>query len=188
MFYPFIGVHPWNINDVSENYLDSMRGILEKHKRCGVGEIGLDRGKDRYDLQVKIFADQLDVAKEYERPVSVHMLRSEADILYNIRKHAKGLKIILHSFTGPSSYIEPFGNAGCYFSISPRILGISGEKSRRLIKAIPEDRILIESDAPMMNHHCNNMFEFIERLSGLMSISAEELIDLTSANAEKVIG
>ncbi|MFA6805123.1 MAG: TatD family hydrolase [Candidatus Methanomethylophilaceae archaeon] len=185
--YPFYGMHPWYVNDAPSDLPDLLRSFLEEHPRSGVGEIGLDEGHPDYEKQIGLFNEQLKVAAEIDRPVTMHMLHETPDILRSVKKYGRGVPIILHSFSGPDSYIKAFEKEDCYFSVSPRILMKSATKITQLLKEIPEDRLLIETDAPMRDRHCFTMSAFIEALSPCLGMTPQELIDLTKRNTERVI-
>ena len=175
----FYGIHPW----YPEDALERLETILQNNRRVHVGEIGLDskRGPP-IDEQIELFEAQLTLAEKYDRVANIHMVGCESEMLKILRKHK--VKCILHSFSGPESYIKPFEECGCYFSISPRIHAKSEEKIKTLVDAIPSDRLLVETDAP---HNKIGIVEHIERLSKMMSITPKELQQITFMNAWNII-
>ena len=120
---------------------------FSKIKFRGIGEIGLDRTIDvDYDKQLTMFKDQIEVAERFKRPVIIHNVKADEDI-YRILKSSK-VKGIFHSYSSPASYAKNYVDLGFYFSFSPRIMGKSPEKVREIIKNIPIEKILVESDSP----------------------------------------
>lgn len=140
------------------------------------------------NLQKDFFESQLRLAAEMHRPTTIHMIRSEVDTLRIIRKVKCDIPMILHSYSGPDSYVKAFTTEGCYFSLSHRIFKRSEMRIMRLLSEIPDDRLLVETDAPICSHTCRSMSEFITSLAGFKSMDREELIDLTSKNTRTVIG
>lgn len=176
----FYGTHPWYPGECDT---EGLKSLLETDGSAGVGEIGLDAARLDYDTQMRIFTEQIGIASKYDRIVNIHMIRSEETMLKILRRERA--RCILHSFSGPESYIRPFTECGCYFSISPRLLNKSKEKILALVSKIPEDRLLIETDAPNSRL---SMDGHILRLSGMMSMSPDELRRITLRNARSLMG
>ena len=128
------------------------------------------------------FISQLELAEKYGRIVNIHMIGCEETMLKILREH--NVTCILHSFSGPESYIRPFAECGCFFSISPRIHRKSKEKIVALISKIPEDRLLIETDSP---DNPMGMSDHIMQLSRVMSIHPSELESITLRNARSLL-
>ena len=175
----FYGTHPWYAKKTD---LKDLEDILEKDSKACVGEIGLDSKRSQLSDQIDSFKAQLALSKKYERVANIHVIGCENEMLKILRESKTSC--ILHSFSGPESYIRPFAECGCYFSVSPRIHNKSKDRIASLLSSIPEDRLLIETDAP------NNRFgmkEHISKLSEIMSIDSDELIRITLKNARSLI-
>ncbi|XP_010525024.1 PREDICTED: uncharacterized protein LOC104802901 isoform X2 [Tarenaya hassleriana] len=119
----------------------------------GVCEIGLDKGSKGREIdfsdQVGVFRQQLELAKELKKPVSVHCVRAFGDLL-EILKSVGPLPsgIILHSYLGSAEMVPEFAKFGAYFSFSGFLMSMSEKKAKKMLKAVPSDRILLETDAP----------------------------------------
>ena len=171
----FYGTHPWYHDRTS---VDGLERMLREDDKANVGEIGLDSKHGNLDEQIGPFISQLELAEGYERIANIHMIGCEEIMLKILKEHK--VACILHSFSGPESYIRSFAECGCYFSISPRIHGRSKEKAKAILSKIPKDRLLIETDSP---DNRMSMFDHIIALSKLMSIHPSELEDITLRNA-----
>lgn len=185
--FPFYGIHPWFVSTAPSNYIDLLDTFLKRDERSGVGEIGIDKTHPALDVQMEMFNAQMEVANEFERPVTIHMVGTETETLKVIKDQRMRVPVILHSYSGPDSYIGAFSKQECYFSISPRILQKSEIRIMRLLSAIPDDRLLIETDAPIRSRNCNDMAHLIKILAGFKSITASELITITKNNTMRVI-
>lgn len=184
----FYGVHPWHPEEWVPETADRLVSLLEEDPRAGVGEIGLDSRHGDIDEQVGPFTEQLHIASEMNRCVTIHMVRSEETVLRVLRKERGNYRpIILHSFNGPESYIRPFAEVGCMFSISPRFLSKPEGRTRCILSAIPGDRLLVETDAPFTPKDFHGMSEFMGRLSYILGTSPEELSSLTTENARRAL-
>ena len=175
----FYGTHPWYYEKTD---LEGLERLLADDKEGNVGEIGLDSKHGSLEDQIEPFVSQLKLAEKYGRIANIHMVRCEEEMLKILRKH--NVRCILHSFSGPESYIKPFAECGCYFSISPRIHRKSEEKIRSLISKIPEDRLLIETDSP---DNQMGMDDHIARLAKTISVSCNELESITLRNAMSLL-
>lgn len=150
------GIHPWYAGEWNEKIKEKLGFLLEEDKKSGVGEIGLDCFHKDINTQIKVFNSQLQISSDYKRIATVHMIGYEKMMLDSIKTYGKKCKgIILHAFDGPDSYIKPFSEQGCYFSINPKLLKKSEKKVIDIISKIPDDRFLMETDAP------NQCYDFI---------------------------
>lgn len=208
---PAFGLHPWRIAGRSPGWLGGLRDFLEKHPGAAVGEIGLDRwipGHDRVE-QREVFIEQWRLAVALDRPVEVHCLKAFGDLEAALRDEptpARGW--VLHSYGGPSEMIPTFARLGASFSFSgyflhPRKLA----ESSRVFRAVPRDRLLVETDAPDMappegrrrfpcppgadgkpENHPGNLADVAEGLAEILGVPFAELAALTAANARRIFG
>lgn len=181
------GVHPWYAETWGDDSLDRLRMMLKKYPDANVGEIGLDsvKGPSMVD-QARCFEEQLSLAAEMGRTVSIHNVRCENWILAAVRRNRKGCRsVILHSFTGPESYIQSFSKLDCYFSVSPRLLMKRPEVARSILAGIPRERLLIETDALDIGNGFETMDGFIKSLAELMGKRAQDIAKITLTNAKR---
>ncbi len=179
---PFYGTHPWYASEYDEDTLEDM---LKNDNSANVGEIGLDKFKGTFEDQLPVFQSQLGLTSKYDRIASIHMVGHEDVVLSLLRKIS--VRSILHSFSGPVSYIKAFTECGCYFSISPRIFSKPPDKVRKILTAIPKDRLLLETDAPSNHNNCVMMSDHAGDVGNAIGMTSEELIKLTSSNANKLL-
>ena len=161
--------------------------LLTKYPEANIGEIGLDsmKGPSMVD-QARCFEEQLSLAAEMGRAATIHNVRCENWVLAAIRRNRKGCKsIILHSFTGPENYIQPFSKLDCYFSVSPRLLLKREEIVRNVLTSIPRDRLLIETDALDIANGFENMGKYIKTLADILEIRPSDLARVTLSNAKR---
>lgn len=118
----------------------------------GIGECGLDYHYDHSprELQRRAFAAQLALARDTARPVVVHTRDADDDTAAMIREAGSaGVRGVLHCFTGPAWLAETALDAGWYISFSG-IVTFKKWDGDEVIRLVPEDRLLIESDAPYL--------------------------------------
>ncbi|KAL0363323.1 UNVERIFIED_CONTAM: putative metal-dependent hydrolase YabD [Sesamum calycinum] len=150
---PNFGIHPWFISERTPNWLNTLKEFLAATPAAAVGEIGLDKGSvgKRIDFtdQVEVFRQQLELAKELKKPASVHCVRAFGDlleILKSVGPFPSG--VVLHSYLGSAEMVPEFSKLGAYFSFSGFLMSMKESKAKKMLKSIPPERILLETDAP----------------------------------------
>ncbi|MCQ2053317.1 MAG: TatD family hydrolase [archaeon] len=171
----FYGTHPWYYREHDQKRLVT---ILQNDPKACVGEIGLDAKHGVLGEQMPVFLEQLALCEKYGRPANIHMVGCENEMLRVLRK--TNVTAILHSFSGPESYIKPLTDCGCYFSISPRILRKSEKNIKSLLSVIPDDRLLLETDAPNTDI---GIEEFLDKISVILDVETFDLKRIALRNA-----
>jgi TatD DNase family protein len=148
---PSFGLHPWYVPGRSKNWQDSLRARVAANPRCGIGEIGLDRWVEGHDLaeQLACFRWQLALATERGLPVTIHCVRAWGalgDVLAQEKLPACGC--LIHAYGGSLEQMREFAARGAYFSFSAYFLHERKAAQREVFRAIPADRLLVETDAP----------------------------------------
>ena len=148
----FYGLHPWYVNGCRDGWEDLLRGRLESDVTAGVGEIGLDKWIRDHDMarQKVAFASQLEMAQEFQRPAAIHCLKAWGALIDCLDKSPFAGRFLLHSYSGPEEMIEDFVQRGAWFSISGYFFRKDKAAKLAVFDAVPEDRILLETDAPDM--------------------------------------
>jgi TatD DNase family protein len=152
MVIPSIGLHPWFVKERSANWLDELKRTLDTIP-CAIGEIGLDKWIEGYDLpqQEAVFVKQLEIATERDLPVSIHCLKAWGKLeamLKTLPLPKTGF--LLHSYGGPREMVPGFIKSGGYFSVSGHFLHPRKRPRFETFREIPLDRLLVETDAPDM--------------------------------------
>lgn len=150
---PCYGLHPWFVNERSQDWLSKLKSMLERDPTAAVGEVGLcqsRRGKMvEAELQLQVLRQQLHLARELQRPVAVHCVGAFdplTQLLKEMGHFPSGL--IIHSFTGNQEQVKELAKYGAYFSFSGHNTSLKREKARRIWRAVPSDRLLLETDCP----------------------------------------
>ncbi len=143
--FPFVGIHPWNVQEVDVEGLRKIERMAAD--AIGLGEIGIDRRyhREAWEKQVAFFEAQLEVAREYGKPVNLHCLDSWRSCLDIVLKYDVP-SAVFHWYNGPIELIEEIGSYGYYVSINAAIK--IQEKHKEVAKAVRLRRLLLESDGP----------------------------------------
>ncbi len=181
------GVHPWYADEWGPEAEKRLELILESDAEAHVGEIGLDSKRGTLDGQTAAFERQLSMASEHGRVVTIHDIGCEKRVLDAVRTLGKDCRsMILHSFSS-ESYSKPFSELGCYLSIGPRILSRSEVRLSRLLRSIPRDLLLLESDSPFLPPGFEGMGPFTERIAGILETDPEELSETVASNLRRAL-
>jgi TatD DNase family protein len=197
-----VGIHPHYASDLKPSTIQNLQRYLgNKHVRA-IGEIGLDyyRNFQSPEIQKKCFNAFLELASTHQYPLFLHH-REAFDDFYPMIKNCIGEvpESIVHCFTGTKSELKKFLDLGLYIGITGWICDPKrGADLREIIKYIPLDRLLIETDAPylvpknMVNKPRNNRNEplFLEHIatniSELLNIDKALLAEETTKNFKKL--
>lgn len=154
---PNLGLHPYWVHRRSADWLERLKAMLEENVHAGLGECGLDRGPRAQDIapieeQEHVFREQLQLAAQLLRPVTIHCVQAYGRVHAALSEIiAVPLPVILHSYTGTKETIATFlslKDAKVYFSLSGHLLKLHPDKAVQMIRALPIERMLLESDCP----------------------------------------
>lgn len=190
------GIHPHDAATFEPARDVPLLGGLLADGACAVGECGLDGFYDNAPPadQRRAFAAQLGLALEHDKPVVVHTREAVADTAAMIREAGgAGVRGVLHCFTGPASLAEVALAAGWYISFSG-IVTFRKWDGDGLVRMVPSDRLLVESDAPYLaptpNRGKRNEPAWVgitaERVAGVRGVSAGLLGDQVVENAMRL--
>ena len=145
------GVHPHDAAGFQASDLDVLRELLRRGA-VAVGECGLDYHYDNAprDVQRRVFATQLALARETDKPVVVHTRDAEDDTRAMVVEAGRhGVRGVLHCFTGSHALAEAALEVGWYVSFSG-VVTFKKWTDDALLRLVPDDRLLAESDAPYL--------------------------------------
>lgn len=146
------GVHPHHAADLTADNLPTLRKLAQAPEVRAVGECGLDYFRDfsPRDLQRRAFGWQLELAKELRKPVFLHQRDAHEDFLAILREH--GITHgVAHCFTAGEKERDAYLQQGLHIGITGWINDERrGLHLREVVKGIPADRLMIETDAPYL--------------------------------------
>ncbi len=147
--FPAYGLHPYFIDQHKPEHLDQLKDWIKKEQPVAVGECGLDYFLPELDQekQKNFFEAQLEIAKESSLPIIIHARSAVEDVINVIRKsgHNKGM---IHSYNGSLQQAKQLIDLGYYLSFGGAVTYTRANKLRTLIKELPLESMLIETDAP----------------------------------------
>lgn len=191
-----VGIHPLEAMEHIENYTDAdMNRIITTHsnmsKTVGIGEIGLDYHYDpeHAKTQQKLFHMQMEIAAQCGLPVSIHSRDAYNDTVDVLSDHPSVIGV-MHCFAGTKEFAKQILNMGYYVSISGIVTYKKSTELQDVVRYIPLDRLLIETDSPFLAPvpHRGKMNEpafvkFVaQKISEILDVEIETIANQTSDN------
>ena len=149
--YASVGIHPHDATSATEKIYDEITGWSRNRKTVAIGETGLDYHYDNSprEIQRNVFAKHLELAKNLDLPAIVHSRDAKEDTLSILRDSGIS-KGVLHCFSGDSEMAEKAMMMGLHISFAGPVTFKKAERSREIVKLIPDDYLLVETDAPYL--------------------------------------
>lgn len=152
--YAAVGFHPSETGKITDGDLGEILALSRRDKTVAVGEIGLDYYYDDTDrpTQLKCLEAQLDVVDRSGLPVIFHIRDAYADMLDVLTRNRHKLRAggVAHCFSGSLETAKIYLDMGLYISFSGSITFKNAVKFPEIIRAVPSDRILVETDCPYL--------------------------------------
>ncbi len=151
--FSMMGLHPTSVTENFEKDLSVVKSWFDRRKFIGVGEIGIDLYWDKTFLnqQTVAFEEQVKWAKEMSLPVVIHSRDSFAEVFSVIDKlWDENLKGVFHSFTGDEDDVKHILEYGTFYIGINGVLTFKNSNLREVIKDVPLNRLIIETDAPYL--------------------------------------
>ena len=201
--YATAGYHPHHADDWHAPAHRLLLQTLARETRCvAVGEMGLDyhRNLARRDNQRRCFTDQLAIAKTVQKPVFLHEREAFADFSAILGEALPELAgAVWHCFTGTRTQMEALAERGVYFGITGWICDpVRGAELRDTVRHIPDERLMLESDAPYLTPKTLNPVPRINEpqyLPEVLRVVAEcrgqseaDVARITTENARRFFG
>jgi len=154
VLYSTAGVHPHDAKSCNNAAIGQLRNLCKKPQVVAVGECGLDYDRDfsPRDVQRKWFSAQIELAEELNMPLFLHERAAFADFRNILGHYPKRCeKAVVHCFTGSKRELEAYLELGCFIGITGWVCDERrGEQLRAIVKYIPKDKLMIETDAPYL--------------------------------------
>ena len=202
--YAAVGMHPHDAKKLDGAALAELRELARRPKVVAVGEIGLDfyRNLSPQAVQRRAFQAQLAWAAKMGKPVIIHDRDAHDEIMEVLTGWALGLKHsplagrmgVLHTFSGDLDMAQEAIDLGFYVSFSGPVTYKNAGQLASVAKALPLDRILVETDCPFLTPHPHrgkrNEPAYVrlvaERIAELRGMPFDELAQATTANAQRL--
>jgi TatD DNase family protein len=189
------GIHPHEADNPGA--VDELRPLAAHPRAVAVGETGLDYVKNYSSVpnQKALFEKHLEIAREAGKPVSIHCREAHADAYAILRDHAP-LRGVIHCFSGTWADAERYLGLNFYLSIAGPVTYPNAKELREVVRRIPLDRLLIETDCPLLppqkfrgkrNEPAYVRYAAAE-IANAQGVALDELSAATSRNALNLFG
>lgn len=182
-----LGIHPENANEMKIDTLDEIKAYIKNNdKIVAIGEIGLDYYWDENppkDIQKDVFRRHMKLAKELNYPVVIHDRDAHQDTLEIIKEFPEVTGVV-HCFSGSVEFAKECIKLGYYIGITGVVTFKNAKKVVEVVREIPLEKILVETDCPYMapepNRGKRNKSDYIEYI--ITKIAEIKNIDPYEAN------
>ena len=189
-----VGVHPHDSKDIEEGYIEEIYELMEFESRIAIGEIGLDYFRNISDpeIQKKVFRQQIEVAQDLNRPIIFHNRDADSDIIEILSDYPEVIGVA-HCFSSTIETANSLLEMGYYISFSGNITFKNSHLSD-VIKTIPMDRILVETDSPYLSpephrgktNEPSRVRIVAEKIAEIKNVSFEDIAKNTQENASEL--
>lgn len=202
--YPFmygaVGVHPEDAAGAGSDYIGKLRRSCAHPKIKAIGEIGLDYywTTETKPAQQRIFGEQLELARELGLPVIIHDREAHGDTLRILAEHRVWeFGGVFHCYSGSAEMVrEITERLGMYIAFGGSLTFKNAVKLREAAKAVPSDRLLIETDSPYLapvphrGKRNSSLYlpHVLDTLSQIRGVGADELEAVTFENGKRLFG
>ena len=193
--YMTIGFHPDEVNDLTDKDIEDLEVLIKTNKKIvGIGEIGLDyyHNDMNKERQREIFIKQLELAKKYDLPVVIHSRESIGEI-YDILKEHKGVRGVIHCFSGSLEMAKLFIDLGFYLGIGG-VITFKNSKLKEVVEELDLHNIVLETDSPYLApepyrgkiNYPQNIKIIAQFIRKLKNITIDEITHITTSNVNKI--
>jgi TatD DNase family protein len=214
-----VGFHPTDLDGWDESSIENLRNLAQSaDKIIAIGEIGLDyywvKESEKQAMQRQVLKDQLRLARDANLPVVVHMReendawfgQASIDLLEILTEWQKALQEgshplaerpgVLHSFNGNLETAQKAIAHNFYIGVTGPVTYKNAEEKRQIIRQLPLERLLIETDAPFLtpvpHRGRRNEPAFVryiaDKIAEIHMTTLEQVAEITSANADRLFG
>ena len=197
--YAAVGVHPSEIEELDEDFLQWMKEQTDWEKTVAIGEISLDYYWDKepevQERQRYWFGRQIELARETGLPIIVHSRDAAADTMQVMKEHhAEEIPGVIHCFSYSREMALEFVKMGYYIGVGGVVTFKNAKKLVETVEAIPLERILLETDCPYMapdpyrgkRNDSTYLIYVRDKIAEIKGISPEEVEKVTEANARSL--
>lgn len=200
--HPAYGLHPMFMHQhklvSADNDIAKLQSWLQSNRAVALGEVGLDffieeANQNNREAQIKLFVSQLEIAEELQLPVIIHARKSMDTVLKHLRSFPS-IRGSIHSFSGSEQQAKQLIDLGYFLSFGGPITYDRATRLHKLIKNLPIDCLLVETDSPDQSdasHHSQRnepayIHKVIEKIADIKNMEIELIASKTADNATEL--
>lgn len=196
--FGMVGLFPSEAKTYTQEFEEKMETLAKNNKKIvAVGEIGLDYYWDKsfVELQKEVFIKQIKLAQRLNLPIVVHDREAHKDC-FDILKEQGAKQVLFHCFSGSVEFMKECVKEGWYIAIGGVVTFKNAVKMKDVAREVPLDKLVLETDSPYLTpvpyRGKPNKPAYVryvaEEIAKIREIPLEELIDITTTNAERFFG
>ncbi len=193
--YAAAGVHPECMDRLKEDWLAQIRQTAETNAKVrAIGEIGLDYHYEGYDAtkQKEVFTAQLELAKELDLPVILHVRDAIGDAMEILREYRP--KGVMHCYSGSAETAKEILALGLHISLTGVLTFKNARKALEVLELLPPERFMLETDCPYMapvpfrGKRCDSSMiaHIAEKAAEVKGMDTQELINICCENGKRL--
>lgn len=194
--YSICGISPNDIEDYNKENIEIIKKLAKHKKNVAIGEIGLDYywEKDNKDQQKRVFIEQINLANELDLPIVIHSREAVQDTIDILKTNKVNKKGIFHCCQLNKFLVEEALKLGYYISFAGPITFKNSKNAEEIVKLIPEDKILIETDSPYLapepvrgtRNDSRNVKYIAEKIAKFKDMPVKQIEKITYENAMRI--
>ena len=191
LLYASVGIHPEAEGTQPADYLQQLAELAAADCVKAIGEIGMDYHYEGYrkEAQMRLFQEQVDLAKQLHLPVIVHIRDATEDAM-RVLKDQRPAGVV-HCFSGSAETAKEVIRLGMYIGFTGVLTFKNAKKAIRALQEVPEDRLVLETDCPYMapvpfrGSRCDSSMIYLmaEKVAECRQTDAQTVLHQTAANA-----
>lgn len=196
--YAMVGIFPSEAKTYNKDIEEKMIDFAQSKKVVAVGEIGLDYYWDKSfnAIQQDVFIKQIKLANELNLPIVIHDREAHKDTFDILKKHNQNSKVLFHCFLGSIEFMRECVKQGWFIALGGVVTFKNAIKMKEVAKEVPLEKLMLETDSPYLTpvpyRGKPNKPAYVkyvaEEIAQLRNMALEEIIDITTSNAEEFFG
>ena len=194
--HTIVGISPNDIECFKKEDLIEIENLAKNEKTVAIGEIGLDYywNKENKELQKEVFIFQIEIANRLELPIVIHTREAIYDTLDILKNNKCNKKGVFHCCPLNIDLVREGLKLGFYISFAGPITFKNSKNAEEIIKMVPLDKMLIETDCPYLSpeplrgrrNDSRNVKYMAQKIADIKEIDLEEVAKATYENAKKI--
>ncbi|MBI2987021.1 MAG: TatD family hydrolase [Deltaproteobacteria bacterium] len=184
-----VGVHPWYARPLDQQAYHQLKKLATHPKVLFIGEVGLDlnRAPETLDVQITLLRQEIRLATEMGLPLNLHCRQAHAKLREVATEEGfTSLTGLIHGFDGDLAAMERCLELGLFVSFGRTLLN-TGSEAEALVRRIPLDRLLLDTDSSVRSwrqnqNHPGRIAEIAQRVADLRGTSLAEIEQATYSN------
>lgn len=193
--YSMVGIYPSEAKTYTQEVENKMIELAQNKKVVAVGEIGLDYYWDKSfkELQKEVFIKQIRLANKLNLPIVVHDREAHKDCFDILKENNNNSKVLFHCFSGSVEFMKECVKEGWYIALGGVVTFKNAIKMKEVAIEVPLDKLVLETDSPYLTpvpfRGKENKPAYVkyvaEEIAKLRNMKYEEIVDITTRNAEE---